>query len=160
MSSGFFKENRKRKIRGILSAQQLKRIKTEFPKVEILKKQWDGFEIIIQVQPTPISAVYDVKIIYTENTWVRIFIINKVLEVAKNREKLPHVYNSKKQQLCLYSPSKKEWNSYNYIIDTIIPWTSDWLYYYELWIPDGQWLGGGHNEYPNEKNIKKTIREE
>ena len=35
-----------------------------------------------------------------------------------------------------------------WIADTILPWTSLWLYFYELWHATGQWLGGG--EHPGE----------
>lgn len=160
MSSKFFKANSKRKLKGILSSEQLNRIKTKFPEVKVLKSEWNNFEIVIQIRPTPISETYDVKIVYTDNKWIKIFVINKTLEIAKNRTKLPHVYDSRKQQLCLYSPSKKEWNAHNYIIDTIIPWISEWLYYYELWLSEGTWLGGGHNEYPNEDNTNTLINEE
>ncbi len=160
MSSKFFKANGKRKLKGILSAEQLKKIKTEFPKVKILKSGWDNFEIVIQIQPTAVSEVYDLKFVYIDNKWIKIFVIQKTLEIAKNRTKLPHVYDSQKQQLCLYSPSKKEWNAHNYIIDTIIPWISEWLYFYELWLPKGKWLGGGHNEYPNEDNTETLVNEE
>src|SRR5680860_855448 len=106
MSSKFFRANSKRKLNGILSAQQLKRVKALFPNLKILKREWDGFEIVVQVQPTPISEIYDVKIVYSGNSLVKIFVVNKKLEIAKNRTKLPHVYDSDKQQLCLYSPSK------------------------------------------------------
>jgi hypothetical protein len=26
---------------------------------------------------------------------------------------------------------------------TVIPWISEWLYFYELWLVTGEWLGGG-----------------
>ena len=89
-------------------------------------------------------------ICYEQNRSVKVYVINKKLKIAPNRVKLPHVYSSKRQQLCLYSPSRNEWNGFNYIIDTIIPWASEWLYFYELWLPEGKWYGGGHDEYPNE----------
>ena len=143
MSSKFFKANSKRKLKGIPSTEQLKRIRTEFPEIKVLKSGWDNFEIVVQIRPTAISELYDVKIVYTENKWVKIFVINKTLELAENRTKLPHVYDSQ-----------------NYIIDTIIPWVSEWLYYYELWLPEGKWLGGGHNEYPNEDNTETLVNEE
>ena len=40
------------------------------------------------------------------------------------------------------------------ISSTIIPWTSEWLYYYEIWLINGDWLGGGHDEYINDNNTK------
>lgn len=159
MNSKFFRANRKRKVKGILSAKQLERIRLLFPDIKIIKSKWNYFEIELKLQPTPLSQIYDIKIVYTINEAIEIFVINKTLEIASNRDVLPHVYNSEKQQLCLYSPSKKEWDTYNYIDNTIIPWTSEWLYYYELWLPKGKWLGGGHNEYPN-KDYTKTLKNE
>jgi hypothetical protein len=32
------------------------------------------------------------------------------------------------------------------IVDTTIPWTSEWLINYEIWLPTGDWHGGG--EWP------------
>lgn len=137
---------------------QLSAIKKAFPHTKVIKKGWNYFEIELNIQPCILSELYQIKITYTKNTFVKVYVINKILKLAPNRTKLPHVYNSKRQQLCLYSPSKKEWNSTKYIVKTIIPWASEWLYYYELWLSNGQWYGGGHNEYPSENsnNILKN----
>lgn len=152
--SRYFRSNSRRKLKGLTSKEQLNNILLDFPNAKIVETKWDGFEIILTLQPTPISERYDVLISYEKNRWVKVFVINKQLKIAPNRKKLPHVYDSLKQQLCLYSPSKGEWNGYKSIITTIIPWASEWLYYYELWLPEGKWYGGGHNEYPNEDNSK------
>ncbi|RNL88537.1 hypothetical protein ED312_08810 [Sinomicrobium pectinilyticum] len=154
MSSKYFRSSKGNKLNGLLASEQLKKIKTDFPELQIVKNTWNSFQLIIQMQPTSISAKYDIKIVYELNRWVKVFVINMELRLAPNRVKLPHVYDTSKQQLCLYSPSKKEWDGFKYIADTIIPWTSDWLYYYELWLPEGKWYGGGHNEYPNEENTR------
>ncbi|MGH8092034.1 MAG: hypothetical protein ACREIF_00990 [Chthoniobacterales bacterium] len=29
------------------------------------------------------------------------------------------------------------------LADTIVPWTSRWLYFYEIWLATGEWMGGG-----------------
>jgi hypothetical protein len=29
------------------------------------------------------------------------------------------------------------------IADTIVPWTSEWLMYYEIWLATSDWYGGG-----------------
>ena len=31
---------------------------------------------------------------------------------------------------------------------TIVPWCSEWLFYYELWLATGEWLGGGVHPHP------------
>jgi hypothetical protein len=49
--------------------------------------------------------------------------------------------------LCLHFPKNKEWTPRMPIAKTIVPWISDWLFYYESWLVTGEWLGGGieHN---------------
>jgi len=159
MSSKYFRSNSKRVLDGLLSSQQLKEIKADFPNVQLVKNTWNHFQVVIQIQPTAISEKYNLMIVYEQNRWVKVFVIDKKLRIALNRSKLPHVYDSERQQLCLYSPSKKEWDGYKYIVDTIIPWSSEWFYYYELWLPEGKWHGGGHNEYPNE-DYTQIIKDE
>ena len=150
MSSRYFRSNGNRTLKGLLSSEQLKKIKAAFPAAQMVKNTWNSFQIILELQPSVLSEKYHIMICYDENRSVKVYVINKKLKIAPNRVKLPHVFNSKRQQLCLYSPSRNEWNGFNYIIDTIIPWASEWLYFYELWLTEGKWYGGGHNEYPNE----------
>ena len=72
------------------------------------------------------------------------FVVNpKKLKFYRNKKQLPHVYSTSKQRLCLFFPNGKEWNRSHLISETIIPWASEWLYYYELWLITGEWLGGG-----------------
>ena len=59
----------------------------------------------------------------------------------------PHKYvvdaEKKKVWICLYRYS--EFNSSKLLSNTIIPWTIEWLYFYELWLATGEWLGGGEH---------------
>lgn len=58
----------------------------------------------------------------------------------------PHRYNKnlekREVELCLNMPI--EFNYSLRIIDTIIPWIQEWLYYYEIWLATDEWRGGGH----------------
>jgi hypothetical protein len=65
-------------------------------------------------------------------------------------EQIPHLYPG--EYLCLYRPKYLEWTSQDYIAETIIPWASLWLYYFEIWHAIGEWLGGG--EHPQERGKK------
>lgn len=52
-------------------------------------------------------------------------------------EPIPHVWTEgPPPDLCLYDPGfesiRSEWNIGMSIADTIIPWASEWLYFYEL----------------------------
>lgn len=66
---------------------------------------------------------------------------------------LPHVYSSEPNavKLCLWRPKQREWMSQMTLKDTYIPWTAEWLAYFELWLATGTWEGGGEHPTSPEK---------
>lgn len=95
------------------------------------------------LQPTAVSEQYRVRLVYTRTKGLEVFVLSPKLTLAEGARELPHVYSTEKQELCLYFPDGKEWNKNKYISQTIIPWISEWLFFYELWLPSGHWFGGG-----------------
>lgn len=101
---------------------------------------WEG-----KLQPSELSITYDIRIEYNMGRNPDIYVINpNPLPLAKDATKLPHIYsNPEKQHLCLYHRRMNEWNARKMIAKTIIPWTSEWLLHYEIWVITGVWHGGG-----------------
>lgn len=100
---------------------------------------WEG-----KLQPSELSVTYDIRIEYSIGKDPDVYVINpSPLLLAKDATKLPHIYNQEKQHLCLYHRRMNEWNGCKMIAKTIIPWTSEWLYHYEIWVSTGTWHGGG-----------------
>lgn len=64
-------------------------------------------------------------------------VLSPALE-SRPGERLPHVYPG--NALCLYYEQEFV-GSEDFIADTIVPWTSEWLYFYEHWMSTGLWLG-------------------
>jgi hypothetical protein len=70
---------------------------------------------------------------------------------------LPHIYNHGRRgtQLCLYLPMSGEWSAEMWLAETFVPWTVEWLKFFELWLVDGEWRGGGehpgYSEAPRQK---------
>lgn len=96
------------------------------------------------LQPTDLSGSYKIKLIYKRNEHPDVYVIEPdPLTLAKGAEKLEHVYDTRKQHLCIYYRKAKEWNTDKFIADTVIPWTSEWLMHYEYWVATGIWYGGG-----------------
>jgi hypothetical protein len=91
------------------------------------------------LQPTELSNVYTVEIAYTLAQRPDVRVLDPQLEVHPNRKRLPHVYPGNK--LCLYTFG--EWYPGLYIANTIVPWISLWLFFYEIWLLTGKWKGGG-----------------
>ena len=76
-----------------------------------------------------------------EGKHVDVFALDK-LSLCEGEKGLPHVYNTDKQHLCIYHRPSEEWNA-SHKITEIIPWISEWFYYYENWLVTAKWLGGG-----------------
>lgn len=160
MGSKYFKKKRTNKNllkanKVISISSQLERLMNSFPNLQIEKSSDKEFIVIVKLRPHIFSKEYDVKIVYELGNQVSVFIVNEKLKIAKNRTKLPHVWDNELQKICLYSKQEGgSWSSEKSIASTIVPWASEWLYYYEIWLIDGLWYGGGHDEYINENELK------
>lgn len=133
-------------------ALQAARIKAVFPDSEI---KVDQKELVwkCEICPSPLSETYSIKMVYHKGKHPNVFVIDPILNFFSGEKKLPHVYSTPKQWLCLYPRKAKQWDFHMPIIDTVIPWISEWLLHYELWLGTGVWHGGGiHNDDKSQKN--------
>lgn len=96
---------------------------------------WTG-----QLTPTPLSREYTVRIRYQLGQLPRVMLVQPRLEPAE-RDLLHHLYPN--GDLCLHQLD--EWGSSMLLVETIIPWTAEWLAYYELWKRTHQWYGDGED---------------
>lgn len=103
---------------------------------------WEGW-----LRPTDYSDRYKLRIELTHHTPPQAFVLSHSLMNAKG-EVAPHVYRN--ESLCLYRPKYDEWERGMFVHETTIPWSSLWLYYYEIWLTTGKWMGGGEHPEPNE----------
>jgi len=78
---------------------------------------------------------------YEVGGWPEVNVLEPALTIRPGADKLEHVYSG--NRLCLYKPGENQWTPACAISDTTIPWTSLWLYFYEVWHATGEWLGGG-----------------
>jgi hypothetical protein len=71
-------------------------------------------------------------------------VVKPELKCRPDAEEIPHTYPD--GSVCLYFPRYFEWTPADAVATTLIPWLSEWLYYYEVWFLTNEWLGGGiHN---------------
>lgn len=145
----------KNKIHPLNMAMQAGKIKSIFPACSLSYNQneltWKH-----TITPSPLSAQYEIKISYIRGENPNVYVVNPKLELYPGEVKLPHVYNTSKQWLCIYYRKASEWRSDMYIADTVIPWTSEWLLHYECWLATGIWHGGGiHHESEEKKQANK-----
>jgi len=69
-----------------------------------------------------------------------------------NGSRPPHIYAQAcpSVMLCLWWPPQREWMPQMRLGDTYVPWTCEWLWYFEYWLATGEWIGGGqHPPHPD-----------
>jgi hypothetical protein len=93
---------------------------------------------IFSVQPSPLSVTYTVRLEYEQSDRPQVTVVDPPLQRGEDGS-LPHVYPG--DELCLYFD---EFDGTRHLVaDTIVPWVSEWLFHYELWLSTGEWHGGG-----------------
>lgn len=78
---------------------------------------------------------YKISIVYKTSTSPKVYVLEPDLV-----EKPKHVFPSDKS-LCLYHKSEFQWTNTKSITTYLVPWVFLWVYYYEVWLITGQWLG-------------------
>lgn len=101
-----------------------------------------GFVATGSVRPDLLARQYRVALAYDGLTPV-VHVLNPPLRRRQEDEPIPHTYPG--DRLCLYHPEYREWTPRVLIANTIIPWISEWLYWYEIWLATGEWRGGGEH---------------
>ena len=119
-------------------------LRSYFPDSYVKRKGETYITWIGSITPTVLSPSYSIKLNYSYREGVGVYVLEpKPLQLAVGKKRLPHVYSTKEQKLCLYYPLWREWHPGKLYVHTLIPWTSEWLCHYELWVGTGIWHGGG-----------------
>ena len=103
--------------------------------IKMNRLRWTG-----HVTPTELSATYKLKVEYSLEKSPKVFVSDPPLKRRKGK-RAEHLYAN--GALCLYLPDAGEWTPDMLIAETLIPWASEWLLHYELWLATGEWHGGG-----------------
>ncbi len=134
------RSNVRHKAVQLTPAQQIGRMRSKFPGLAVAFKRgrivWTG-----DWWPHPLSDTYRIQVSYTLGWRPRIAILSPQLKLAQGRTRLPHVYLDGQMDICVHRPG--EWTPSRLIADTIMPWISQWLRFYEVWQQTGSWEGEG-----------------
>jgi hypothetical protein len=116
--------------------QQALVLRRQFPSATLRVKagrlEWVG-----SLQPTPLSRQYSVRVTYQQGRVPEVRVLDSL--DTRDGKRLPHTYND--GSLCLYEPG--QWNGHMWLGTSTIPWTSEWLVHYEIWLATDEWYGGG-----------------
>lgn len=108
-------------------------ISKKFPSFKLHRKSHQDIYWLGKMQPSENSPVYTVKIQY-DSYQPKVFVVEP--HILKNA---PHRYRD--NSLCLHHPNDKSFRPDMLIADTLIPWTGEWLYFYNIWLEEGVWWG-------------------
>jgi hypothetical protein len=86
--------------------------------------------------------------------------IPKVLIKDPQIEPSPTIHMYGTGALCLYFPAEDPWRSSDNIHEKIIPWTAEWLVFYELYLIGGKWLGPAAPHSPDQERTRRCGRAE
>ena len=101
---------------------------------------WTG-----SLTPTALSRTYRVRLTLLPSPRRPVIEVLELSlrELAGPTAVIPHLYCQERLHLCLYTPAKGQWNHTMSVAHTLLPWALLWLYYFEDWLPDRVWRGGG-----------------
>ncbi len=121
-------------------AQQALALRARYPegRVDLRRGRltWTG-----RLTPTSLSRTYAVEVRYRDRSFPQVRVLEPELD-SRLGESLPHVY--REGTLCLHL--RNDWFPSMSIADSIVPWSAEWLAFYEIWKATGDWHGGG--EWP------------
>jgi hypothetical protein len=146
-------------------------IKRVFPDFELTAKaDWIG---VWEGAVKPASKIYRIRIVYfrqtyfdgwmLKNSYVTVHVIDPPVgaEALRDAKFLPHIYWNERNPawpaLCLWDPKEMFWTPEQTIASTIIPWTSEWLLFFEYWQISGEFLGPGRHPPRRRKPCLKSI---
>lgn len=90
-----------------------------------------------KVKPTSHSKNYEIKVVYDPKVNPKVFVVNPLIEYNDDI----HMFKNDKS-LCLFHSETDNfyWDfRKHHLFDTIVPWTLEWLIYYELYLISGKW---------------------
>jgi hypothetical protein len=108
----------------------------------------------------PASKTYTIRIVYfrrkffdgwfLSNSYVTVHVVDPLIgKLMLDGNILPHIYWNDRAPLwpalCLWDPEEMLWDPEISIATTIIPWTSEWLLFFEYWQISGEFLGPGRH---------------
>uniref|UniRef100_Q07NQ3 Type II CBASS E2 protein domain-containing protein n=1 Tax=Rhodopseudomonas palustris (strain BisA53) TaxID=316055 RepID=Q07NQ3_RHOP5 len=96
-----------------------------------------------RTSPSPLSREYAVRIEFQQGSFPKVFIDSPDLQALSDGRSLPHVYDQSPAQLCLFFPKYEEWQPWMKLDQTVVPWATLWLFYFEEWLDSDEWKGGG-----------------
>lgn len=130
--------------KALSTVMQLQRLRSQFPGGRG-QSQGNVLTWTMELSPSELFRTFMVALKYNPSQLPEVRLKQPQLEQREGK-RAPHLYPD--GSLCLFYPKAREWNHRMWISESIIPWTSEWLFHYEIWLLTGEWEGGGIQHQP------------
>jgi len=99
---------------------------------------------------------------YLSNHYVTVHVVDPLIGSSmRDGDDLPHIYWNDRAPdwpaLCLWDPEEIFWDPEMSIATTVIPWTSEWLLFFEYWQISGEFLGPGRHPRRRRNTCPKPL---
>jgi hypothetical protein len=96
------------------------------------------------LRPTELSPPYRTRVDYDLGQYPTVHVIDP--PITDVYERVPHIYNT--GALCVHDAD--DFTPAMLLVDTVVAWTIEWLYYWELFLATDHWYGDGPGDHPGE----------
>ena len=86
------------------------------------------------LRPTKASCEYEVEVRWRPPREPRVRVVSPPLEPGAR-----HTYGD--GSLCLHYPEDCSWTTSDFFATYTVPWTAEYLFWYEIWLETGKWRG-------------------
>lgn len=120
-----------------------------------------GRELVYRFQVTPSAFSRDyncVLRIKPDSRAPAMIVLQPDLFALADGRRPPHIYPhlGRGAMLCLWWPKHREWLPQMKLAETFLPWTVEWLWYFEDWLTTDDWAGGGEHPQPRARRWRPT----
>lgn len=113
------------------------------------------------ISPSAFGRIYDCLLrMRPDSREPEVLVLRPDLPCLAGKNPIPHIYDHDGQgtKLCLWWPKQREWMPRLKLTETCVPWTAEWLWYFEDWLATGEWAGGGQHPQPKRKRRAYTAQ--
>jgi hypothetical protein len=94
------------------------------------------------IAPSAFGRVYDCLLrMRPDSREPEVLVLKPDLPSLAGKHPIPHIYDhdGPGTKLCLWWPKQREWIPRMKLTETCVPWTAEWLWYFEDWLATGEW---------------------
>lgn len=131
--------------RASLAHRGMELAKLGWPNAKVSFRQGKELRFTFTLAPTLMSRNYRCMLRVARTGSPQMIVLDPDLKALAGNRRIPHTYQygGKGTKLCLWLPRDKQWSPSMRFNETYLPWTAEWLDYFEEWLETGSWAGGG-----------------